>query len=97
MSTATIADSGFIMKEAIVTKVSSGGSSTFGFNISGGTGTCSDSRIQFDLSAVNNDIDAMNRAYSALTAALVSNSKVDIWAVDSADCNTAASIDILSS
>ncbi|WNZ54688.1 DUF5992 family protein [Microbulbifer sp. MKSA007] len=97
ISTATIADSGFIVQGATVTKVSSGGESTFGFNVSGGTGICADSRIKFDVTAVNNSVDAMNRAYSALTAALVSNNKVDIWATDTTDCDTASSVDILSS
>ncbi|WP_444894463.1 DUF5992 family protein [Microbulbifer sp. TRSA001] len=93
----TIADSGFIVQGATVTKVSSGGASSFGFNVSGGTGTCADSRIKFDSALINGDgnIDAMNRAYSALTAALVSNSKIDVWADDTSDCESATSIDIL--
>ncbi|WHI47989.1 DUF5992 family protein [Microbulbifer sp. VAAF005] len=82
----TVADSEFTVQSITTTK-----------DLSGETGTCADSRIKFDSALINGDgnIDAMNRAYSALTAALVSNSKIDVWADDTSDCESATSIDIL--
>lgn len=88
---------GFLVQDAYVTKLVSGGGAPEQFSVlTSGANISSPCRlIQMQFKVENaGSVTALGRAYSALLLAYSTNAKVDIWGSNVATCDSAFSVDL---
>jgi hypothetical protein len=87
---------GYIVKQATITSVTntSNNQSVFTVKVSGGTGTCTNTGIVFQLSDAG-DASVLNRAYAAALLALSTGMPVNIFNYVDTTCDHAAFIEVV--